>query len=93
MHCNYRKARLHKRYQHLAGPYCSDTCRDREYAKLKREKEKALADSIRDKLGLPRGRGGLSIPELEAIERRLIKLLPYGGLAMMPARIKRVKVG
>jgi hypothetical protein len=92
-HCHYRPARPHKRYPHLATPFCSDSCRNNHYLQAQRAHERTLTETVRRMLGLPDGRGPhLTVPELEAIVRRLRRLLPYGGLAMrMPPRRHRRK--
>lgn len=86
-HCLNRPARIHKQWTHLASDYCSDRCKTNHKAQGTREAQRVEAEAIRCLLGLPDGRGPtFTLPELQAIRRRLARVLPYGGLAMMPAR-------
>lgn len=86
-HCNYRPAAPNRRAQGRAKLYCSDQCRKAEERQRERQRRLSEAEAIRRLLGLPTGRGAdFTRPELEAIHRRLDRLVPAGGLSHYPAR-------
>lgn len=92
LHCRYRPARLYAKNPKMATGFCSDSCRTNHQSQRQQERARILAEAIRNHLGLPAGRGCVfTVPELEAIERRLVRVLPYGGLAMKPARLPQPK--
>jgi hypothetical protein len=83
-------AKPHARWPHLCADYCSEKCKVNEGAQRNRLQQRVVAEAIRTKLGLRTGRGPtFTLPELEAIDRRLRQVLPYGGKAMSPARRRR----
>lgn len=88
--CRAKPALPNKRYPHLATNWCSETHRWAEMRARKREKATVIANNIRRLLGLHDGRGDdFTVPELETIERRLRRILPYQGKALYPARQRR----
>lgn len=90
IHCLVKPAQANRKYEYLATLFCSDRHRVAFYAKRKFERQRASAERVRQLLGLPMGRGkDLSAPELEAIVRRLERVLPYDGAVMYPAGHRR----
>ena len=88
--CRVRPALANRRYPHLATNWCSDRHRWAEMRHRKNERRLASAAAIRRLMGLPGERGpDFTAPELEAIERRLRRVLPYDGLAKYPARTRK----
>ena len=88
--CNYRKARPHAQNPNRATLYCSDRCRVAAGTRRYNDRTRDLTEQVRSMLGLPCGKGkALTPPELEAIVRRLRRVLPYEGLAMHPPRHRR----
>lgn len=93
LHCQHRPARPHLKWAHLATDYCSDSCKVNHKKQRERAAHTEAAEHIRAMLGLPGGRGPtFTRPELEAMARRLHRILPYGGLAMRaPRTMRRVR--
>lgn len=86
-HCQYRPVR-ERTYQGGRPPrYCSDRCNFAANHKRQKEKVRDLVNHVRSLMGLqPDGGDQLTVPELEAIVRRLRRVLPYDGLAMHKPR-------
>lgn len=86
LRCGYRPARPHPQAPTLATGWCSDRCRIAWHNQQTRVRQAAVAERVRALLGLPGGRGAqFTLPELEAVLRRLQRVLPAGGLCRYPA--------
>lgn len=85
--CRARPALPNARYPHLATGWCCERHRMAEMRARKNERRLAAAATVRRLMGLPDdGRGpDFTAPELEALARRLQRVLPYDGLAVYPA--------
>ena len=81
--CGVKEALPNRRYPHLATNWCSDQCREADKRAAKSPRRHRAAEQIRVLMGLPTGRGpDFTAPELEMMEQRLRRVLPYAGGAM-----------
>lgn len=88
-HCQYRQVRTKAQPGGKPARFCSDRCQRAAAHRRHNDNAVDLTNDIRRILGLPAGGWRLSVAELEAIHRRLRRVLPYDGLAMHKPRHRK----
>lgn len=70
--------------------YCTKKCAQEAWHHRRAQQNTPIANDIRDLLGLPeRSSYTFTRPELEAMRRRLLRLVPAGGMSRYPASRRR----